>query len=392
MPYRKKPDILERDQIPVAKPLAFNIYSGLSNKLLLAEGEEVRDISALDRLIANKAYRVLNENEFYIDYDNRKQPFDGIEYLSHRVRYLLKKPANNNTGDFEQKLFLLAEEIFLYTFHYPDQSIALGQVWKSDDYSTYHPIQAAILCGILAHSLEWREMDIIQLIAAALVMNISMSTLQEDLHGRRTQLDESDHRQIHNHPLKSVQILSGCGIESKKYPLMIKAILQHHEKIDGSGYPGQIKGDKISDAALILNICDRYTAFTSERISRVAYGSAQAVKNIFRLSEEEQQDSRYKSFAHQMVRELGLHPPGTMVRLSDQSVAVILKRNSKSINDKPIVAQLRSPGNMAYARPAPLNLKKSKIVIERILDEKPMLDLRVRNLFLQKELEPVFIP
>lgn len=391
MPFRLKPDILERSQIPVAESLPFNIYSGVTNKLLLAEGEIVRDEKALDRLIANNSYRVLNELEFYIDYQNRIQPFEGIDYLAHRVRYLLRKPDSNNTEKFEEKLFLIAEELFLYTFHFPDQSIALGQIWKSDDYVTYHPIQTAILSSILAQSMGWSEMDIIQLIAACIVMNISMAVLQEDLHGRRNVLDDEDHRKIHSHPVKSAQMVAAAGVDPKKYPLMFKAILQHHEQEDGTGYPGKLKGKNISDAALIINTCDRYTAFTSDRISRSAFGSARAIKNIFNLFVDRNDEMRHKSMAHQLVRELGLYPPGTMVRLSDHSIAVILKRNSKSIDGKPIVAQLRSPGNMAYAKPAALNLKKSKLQIERILEEKPILDLRIRNLFLQKNYEPIFL-
>lgn len=391
MPFTKKPEQLEREDLVVGIPLEFDIYSGTTNHLLLSRNETIRNEKSLESILRNRPYTVLNEKEFYVDYGKKQQPFDGIEYLAHRVRYLLRKHTNNNTDDFEDKLLLIAEEILLYTYHYPDQSIALLQLWASDDYATFHPIHCALLAAIIAQSQEWQDMKIIQLIAAAITMNISITMLQEDLFGRRTTIQDDEKIIIENHPEKSVDILEACGVTREKYPTLIRAILQHHESVDGHGYPMQLQGSEICDAALILNICDRYCAMTSERISRHPMGSAKAIRGIYELFQDEEHDMRHKTFAHQLVRELGLYPPGTLVKLSDSSIALVLQRDAEKVDGRPVVAQLRSPGNLAYARPSPLNLRKSKVKIDQVLNEKATLDMRVRNLFLQSGFDPIFL-
>lgn len=391
MPFTHKPENLQEQDLPIGEPLQFAIYSGTTNHLLLSKGEVIRNDKSLESILRQRPYRVLNEEDFYVDYSRKIQPFEGIEFLAHRVRYLLRKPTNKNIDDFEHKLMLLAEEILLYTYHYPDQSIALVQLWTSEDYATFHPIHCALLAAIMAQGEEWQEFEIIQLIAAALTMNISITLLQEDLFGRRTVIQEDEKIIIENHPQKSVDILEACGVTHEKYPTLINAIQQHHERVDGQGYPSGLRGLEVCNAALILSICDRYTAMTSERVSRHSLGSAKAIRGIYELFQDEEFDTRHKRLAHQLVRELGLYPPGTLVKLSDSSVALVLKRGEKKVDTLPVVAQLRSPGNLAYARPAPINLKKSKVTIDQVLVEKATLDLRVRNLFLQAGFDPIHL-
>lgn len=105
-------------------------------------------------------------------------------------------------------------------------------------------------------------------------------------------------------------------------PLWLEAVLHHHERLDGSGYPHGLRGDDIPHLARLLGIVDIYTAMLRPRTYRDAVPARMALRNIF-LERGKQVD---EALATLLIKELGVYPPGTLVRLANDEIGVVLHR------------------------------------------------------------------
>jgi len=84
---------------------------------------------------------------------------------------------------------------------------------------------------------------------------------------------------IQKHSQYSVDILNQNKIHD---PYIVNAVMHHHERFDGSGYPNQLTGDEISNFAAILAICDVFDALTNNRPHRGNYSTFNALKMMMR--------------------------------------------------------------------------------------------------------------
>ena len=106
-----------------------------------------------------------------------------------------------------------------------------------------------------------KRVDSTQLTAAVLIHDIGMSFLPWSLIINKGALSEQERQALHRHPELGYQLLK----EAKKWMIAAEIVLQHHEQVDGCGYPNQLIGEQICDGAKILAIADTFDARSHER-------------------------------------------------------------------------------------------------------------------------------
>lgn len=129
---------------------------------------------------------------------------------------------------------------------------------------------------MLARELNMPD-DFCEMIAdAGLLHDIGKLQLGDYLYGRRANaLKIEEIKYVRRHPLLGYEFLTEHGIGDEE---MRKSVLHHHENYDGSGYPENIKGDKIPLGSKILRVCDVYSALISERPYRRAFDKDTAME------------------------------------------------------------------------------------------------------------------
>jgi HD-GYP domain-containing protein (c-di-GMP phosphodiesterase class II) len=209
-------------------------------------------------------------------------------------------------------------------------------------YSVIHPLHTAILCYMVAQDLKMDIDKTICLMAAALTSNVGMFEVQDEMNAQDGPLDTEQKRIVKNHPIVSAKILKRAGIKNK---LWLETVLQHHEQIDGSGYPRQLRGTAFLREARILGLADRYHAMISPRAYRKGLSPTQALKKIFQTRGKEIDEK----IALLFIKIVGIYPPGSFVRLSNGETAIVTRRGGDPM--KPVVKSILSRSGKFLEKP-----------------------------------------
>ena len=95
---------------------------------------------------------------------------------------------------------------------------------------------------------------------------------------KKGKLTDEEFEEIKKHPVLGYEIVKDMDLPEK----IKEAVLMHHEKINGTGYPSGLKGEEISNYAKIVSICDIYDAMTSTRTYRKRFCPFQVIRNFER--------------------------------------------------------------------------------------------------------------
>ena len=203
----------------------------------------------------------------------------------------------------------------------PDQAMGLLQLEATDHRLSRRLMHAAVLTQVLALPSGLPADHRLSLMCAALTFDVALAPISEQLAAQTTPLSEAQWRAIQAHTLESVDLLQRCGVND---PIWLEAVRDHHERVDGTGYPRGLRGDTVSIEARILGIVDIYSAMIRPRAYRDAQPSRVALRDIF-LERGQRIDER---LAMMFIKELGVYPPGTMVKLSNGEIAVAVRRTT----------------------------------------------------------------
>ena len=203
----------------------------------------------------------------------------------------------------------------------PEQAMGLLQLEATDHRLSRRLMHAAVLSLVLAQPSGLPKEHHLSLMCAALTFDLALSPISEQLAAQTTPLSEVQWRAIQSHTLDSVALLERCGVSDTFW---LNAVRDHHERVDGTGYPRGLRGEDVTIEARILGIVDIYSAMIRPRAYRDAQPSRVALRDIF-LERGQRIDER---LATMFIKELGVYPPGTMVRLANGEIAVVVRRSS----------------------------------------------------------------
>ena len=136
---------------------------------------------------------------------------------------------------------------------------------KRDDYTFNHSLGVSTLAASMGKWLDYSDREIEDLAIAGLFHDIGKLKIPEEIINKPGDLTEEEFETVKMHSTYSADLLRSTGDFNDD---VIQGVLQHHEKMDGSGYPDGIEGDKIHRYAKIIGICDIYHAITSRRVYR----------------------------------------------------------------------------------------------------------------------------
>lgn len=198
------------------------------------------------------------------------------------------------------------------------------------DDSTYaHSINVALICSVIADWLHYSEDDKNSLILAGLIHDIGKMKIPDKIIKKPSRLTDDEFKIIKMHPRLGYEIIK----DRISDPRIKAAVLMHHEKCDGSGYPNGITSRYIPEFVKIVTIADVYDAMTSNRVYRGALCPFEVIR-LFEKEGFEKYDTRcILTFLSNVVQSY----QNNTVELSDGRVGKIVLINQHAISNPTVV-------------------------------------------------------
>jgi HD-GYP domain-containing protein (c-di-GMP phosphodiesterase class II) len=326
-------------KVRIGHPMPFNVRD-VEHTLLLARGQVIGN---RDQLVALQERAVFFDDEATPSADARVRDATAAELpalWSACMGGVGEALRSSQQEHFSAALDDAAEPVLALIERDPD--LAIFQVVRQQagveaEYGVTHSVHAAITSRLVAHRLGWDAAQQDSLFKAALTMNLAMLELQGVLAKQSTPPTAEQRAAIAAHPQRSVEMLEASGITDRDW---LTAVLQHHEKPDGTGYPGGVH--EANEIAALLRRADIYTAKLSARSTRSALAANRAGREIFMQDPQHPMNSA-------IVKEFGVYPPGCFVRLACGEIGVVIKRGVSA--NTPIVASLSGRRGETLAEP-----------------------------------------
>jgi len=198
----------------------------------------------------------------------------------------------------------------------------IAKTFQSKNYLIYHTLNVTIISMLLAKYSGYKRQDIIGIGLAGYFHDFGLAEVPADILNKNDKLTDDEWVIIKRHPkfsLDRIKNISGFPSES------IQAILEHHERIDGSGYPKGLHGESISDFAGIVAIADVFDAMTTNRSYNEGFSLHEGVSVLYGLKELK------SDLIGKFINVIGIYPIGTLVKLTSGEVGIVISVNSESL-------------------------------------------------------------
>ncbi|WP_198264769.1 HD-GYP domain-containing protein [sulfur-oxidizing endosymbiont of Gigantopelta aegis] len=200
----------------------------------------------------------------------------------------------------------------------PDTFLWLTQWKSSNNYTIQHTVNTCVLSLVLGRHIGLSVVRLKELGLCGLLFDMGKGLVPEKILNKPGKLAGKEIQIMKYHTVLGLKILKKSP---GKIPLsVISVAYSHHERVDGKGYPRGIGWDKLTLATRIVAIADMYDALTSDRSYRQECSHENAIEIM------QQKSGNHLDFAlmTKFVECLGFYPPGTLVQLSNDDVAIVV--------------------------------------------------------------------
>lgn len=280
---------------------------GTKDNCVVTYETSYREIMSQDNMPPEIQQRVVEDRFGYTELKKDVQNF--LEIIEH-VAEVEHDMAESVTEKVAQKIQVMDFCDFFQCIHVPR---------KLDEELQRHSLNIAFLNGIMGYWLKLPYEKIQRLVMAGLLHDIGKTKIPEQILFAPRKLTEEEFEVIKHHPIFSYELLDNQYVDVVK-----DAVLHHHERMDGTGYPDGLSGEKVSVFARITAICDVYDAMVSKR----SYKEARIPFDILEKFTE-----------------------NTYVGLDQTLTAIFVKNMVKHFIKKQVVMSDGSVGTVAYIPP-----------------------------------------
>lgn len=223
----------------------------------------------------------------------------------------------------------------------------LSRIRKKDNYLMEHSVNVAVLMSILGKHLELDRAYLHQCVTGALLHDIGKILIPDRVLHKPDKLTEEEYEIMKRHASYSAKILQRNARFSQ---VSINVAAQHHERIDGKGYPLGLKDEQISKEARMASVADIYDAITADRVYHKGMTPSNALKRMMEWCGPHL-DTHY---VHSFIKAIGVYPVGSFVKLSNDTGAVVIEENADTL--KPVVKIIFDFKTNAYSHISVKNL------------------------------------
>ncbi|MFB6357248.1 MAG: HD-GYP domain-containing protein [bacterium] len=217
----------------------------------------------------------------------------------------------------------------------------LIEIEDYDSITYNHSVNVSILSILYGKRRDFERGKLLELAFGALVHDIGKTQLPRDLIQKEGKLTDREYEIVKTHPEQGLKLLEDDDFNE----VQKKMTYEHHERPDGTGYPeGKTKLHPFSS---ILSVIDVYEALVAPRTYKQSRIPLRAFKT---LRDEYFPYAETRHIVHGLIHCLGIFPVGSLVRLTDNSLAVVQKNNPNDVA-RPVVSVVTDEAENVLSRP-----------------------------------------
>lgn len=274
-----------------------------------------------------------------------------------RLRFEAGREVSESTLRPLGRVLEIADHILYEITRTPRQYLSFTDIKIQELYTVSHSVNVAVLSLLLGMDAGLdrnRQRDVF---LGALFHDIGMNFINEKIFLKNGKLDVQEFLKIKEHPQKGYELIKDFSFANSYIKIIV---LEHHEKLDGSGYPNQLPDQKIHQLAKIVSVADSYDAMTSDRSYSRAVSPFEAMQHITQSGGRHLDTKLVDLF----IRKIMPYPEGSLVKLSNQATALVVTvRENDPI--RPIVLPIDAVTKKLQSIPIDLTLEHD-IRIEQI--------------------------
>ena len=274
---------------------------------------------------ARAAYSALDESV--------QKAFDKLHEVGELDLDSLKSPVRSMTRSIERN---------------PDSMMLLSRIREKSDHEFSRAVDTLVLMIAFGRFLQFPGERLLLLGLAGLLLNVGKIRLPDTILQKKEALTAEEYALVKMHVMHSVELIRAAPRLSKS---LQDVVIQHHERLDGSGYPQGLRGRQISVDGAIAGLVDSYSALTSVRPYAEQMSPTTALEKLHKV--------RGTLFSELLVEKFiqctGVYPVGSTVELNTGEIGIVIAQNLER-RLLPRVMLLRDAGLKAIRPPVILDL------------------------------------
>ena len=253
--------------------------------------------------------RVEDKSKVTLSHEVIKRVGEGVQFLYDNVESENFLEATNNvTGELVKAIE-------------SNNAIAvdINLIKVSDEYTFKHSVDVATMGMIIGRNYGLTAEEIRDIGVSGLLHDLGKSNIPLEILNKPGKLDDDEFALMKQHSLFGFKILKEKNAFTDE---IMKGVLQHHEKMNGRGYPLGVSGESISKFAKILSVADIYDALVTERPYKKGFPKREALEMIFGMSTE-LDNKAISSFMNSVI----IFPVDSYVTLSNGETGKVVANN-----------------------------------------------------------------
>ena len=239
--------------------------------------------------------------------------------------------ASGRSGEAAEEASQLINSLVETFLAEQDTMINLMSSKPSEEAKYYHALNVTVLSMLVGKALGFKNDIMHALGLGAMFHDIGKGRVPMQAVGKvgATSLNKAAAKYYKEHPVIGARLVN----DFSQFPrLATQIVLQHHELMDGAGYPKGLKGDAISPLARVVTVVDAFVSLINDRRAEKLMTPHQALKHLYATMRSKLDARVLATF----IRSMGVFPPGTVVKLSNGQYGMVTALNPASAS-RPVV-------------------------------------------------------
>jgi putative nucleotidyltransferase with HDIG domain len=231
-----------------------------------------------------------------------------------------------------------------------DALVSLSRLKSFDEYTFFHSVNTSVLSVALGRRLGFSPEDLHLLGSGTLLHDIGKTKIPLEILNKPGRFEAHEFEIMKQHALRGVEVLRATtGFQED----IIRPALEHHERVDGTGYPFGRQRAELTPFGLIASIVDVYDAMTSDRCYHKGMPAHRVLQHLYNLGQDGHLESK---FVQQFIQCVGVYPVGSCVLLNSGEAGIVSQLNE----DQPVSPKLIlvRDANLCTMSPKTIDLKE----------------------------------